>query len=109
MTNSTGNTYTAFRSAVVVHGGVLALLAGAALLLASPTPAAALDTTWREACRAPVVTPGYGDMVRNYNCSRQSDCQALANARGTTVNEAGCFGVSPEAPAHGPSAASRQR
>lgn len=44
-----------------------------------------------------VVTPGSGDALRNYNCSRQKECQQMANSQGSMMTGMGCFFVAPNA------------
>ncbi len=95
-----------------LHGGArlasLALLAALALGGASTLPASAQQSSWEIGCAERVVQPGNGDAVRVFNCTRQKDCQDLANSEGHTVFANGCFGVSPSIPT-APAAAARSR
>jgi hypothetical protein len=75
---------------------ILALLAGAAVFGAS-TSQAAERQSWEIGCAWREVTPGPGDALRNYNCTRQRDCQQMANAKGQMMMGLGCFFVMPEA------------
>lgn len=76
----------------------LSVLATVAIGLSASQPALAQDFGWEDGCAARVVSPGSGDALRVYNCSRQKDCQQIANARGTAIFEAGCFNVRPSPP-----------
>lgn len=73
----------------------LAVFAGLALAAATPA-AAATPSGWQKGCAERIVTPGSGDALRVHNCSRQKDCQDLANASGRAVFALGCFGIEPE-------------
>jgi hypothetical protein len=59
------------------------------------SPAAAQSTSWEEGCAVRNVTPGPGDILRNHNCTRQKDCQQMANAQGSMMMGMGCFFVMP--------------
>lgn len=74
----------------------LALAAGL-----SWTPAAAANdlTGWRASCQFKSIPQSGGEGLRYDACQRMLGCQRLADAAGRTIFEAGCFGVSPEAPA----------
>ena len=76
----------------------LSAMATVAIGLSAAQPASAQDFGWEDGCAARVVSPGSGDALRVYNCSRQKDCQQIANARGTAIFEAGCFNVQPSPP-----------
>lgn len=76
----------------------LAALAGLFLGAAGALPAAAQSSPM-PGCNYTAAPQGYGDSMRYSNCMRQLDCQRLANAAGTTIYQAGCFGVAPGAQA----------
>lgn len=80
----------------------LAIAAGLACGAATATPASAAAPDWRAGCQYTSAPQGYGDSMRYTNCMRQRDCQVMANAAGTTMFTAGCFGVTPDAPAAAP-------
>lgn len=84
------------RSGLGLAGVVL--LSGLALAGTSSRPAFAQSSSWETGCAERIVQPGSGDALRVYNCSRQKDCQQLANRENRTVFASGCFGVSPSAP-----------
>lgn len=77
----------------------LALFTGLAYAAAPAAPAAAASNDWQAGCEYKSAPQGYGDNIRYNNCMRQFDCERLANAAGTTMFSAGCFGVAPDAPA----------
>ena len=56
-----------------------------------------------------VVTPGSGDALRVYNCTRQKECQQMANAKGGMMMGMGCFGVEPNGAAPAARQAGRTR
>lgn len=91
------------------RGAALALLAGAAFCGAGQAPALAQSTSWEEGCAMRVVTPGYGDATRLYNCARQKECQDMANAKGSMMMGMGCFFVSPKGVAPAAKRAGRTR
>lgn len=74
-----------------------AIATGIVTLGLGSAPAAAQSTSWEEGCAVRNVTPGPGDILRNYNCTRQKDCQQMANAQGSMMMGMGCFGVMPNA------------
>lgn len=78
---------------------VIAIAVGVVTLGFGSSPAAAQSTSWEEGCAIRNVTPGPGDILRNYNCTRQKDCQQLANAQGSMTMSNGCFFVMPNAAA----------
>lgn len=78
-----------------VRGAAFAILAGFALLGLGSATATAQSNSWERACAERVVSPGAGDALRVYNCVRQKECQAMANAKDAMVMERGCFFVSP--------------
>jgi hypothetical protein len=84
------------------------LFAAAFMAGTGATPAAAQQQSWEIGCSQPVQAPGSGDLLRVMNCARQKDCQELANARGTTIMESGCFMVAPSAAPVLPQAGKRQ-
>ena len=88
------------------HGAAAALLAGGMFFGLGQAPAMAQSTSWEEGCAMRVITPGSGDALRNYNCTRQKECQQMANAKGGMMMGMGCFGVEPNAAA--PAAATGQ-
>ncbi|RXT57638.1 hypothetical protein B6S44_04310 [Bosea sp. Tri-44] len=73
-----------------------AIAVGVVTLGFGSSPAAAQSTSWEEGCAVRNVTPGPGDILRNYNCTRQKDCQQMANAQGSMMMGMGCFGVEPK-------------
>lgn len=92
------------------HAALRAPFAAAAFAIATgfvtlglgSSPAAAQSTSWEEGCAVRNVTPGPGDILRNHNCTRQKDCQQMANAQGSMMMGMGCFFVMPStAPAAG--------
>lgn len=82
-----------------VRMAALALLAGLTYGAAMTGPASAASNDWRAGCDYKAAPQGYGDSIRYNNCMHQSDCQRMANAAGTTMYSAGCFGAAPDAPA----------
>lgn len=83
-------------STALRHGAALALLAGAALFSTGQGPALAQSMNWEDGCAMRVVTPGSGDILRTMNCTRQKECQQMANAKGGMMMSMGCFGVEPQ-------------
>ena len=79
------------------RGAAIALLAGGAVFGGGQVPAIAQSMSWEEGCAMRVVTPGYGDAMRVYNCARQKECQQMANTKGSMMMGMGCFGVMPNA------------
>lgn len=73
----------------------IAVLAGVSFCYLGSAPAAARQASWEEECARRVVAPGNGELLREMNCSRQRDCQSLANQQGSKTFGNGCFGVSP--------------
>ena len=80
---------------VPVRAAAFAILAGFAFLGLGCTAASAQSNNWERACAERMVSPGSGDALRTYNCARQKECQAMANAKGAMMMERGCFFVSP--------------
>ncbi len=80
-----------------VRAAAFAIPAGFAFLGLGSTAATAQSNSWERACAERVVSPGSGDALRVYNCARQKECQAMANAKGAMMMELGCFFVSPSA------------
>ncbi|MBN9440620.1 hypothetical protein [Bosea sp. (in: a-proteobacteria)] len=80
---------------VPVRAAAFAILAGFAFLGLGSTAASAQSNSWERACAERMVSPGSGDALRAYNCARQKECQAMANAKGAMMMERGCFFVSP--------------
>ncbi|KUL96284.1 hypothetical protein DK26_05345 [Bosea sp. WAO] len=78
-----------------VRAAAFAILAGFAFPGLGSTAATAQSNSWERACAERVVSPGSGDALRVYNCARQKECQAMANAKGAMMMERGCFFVSP--------------
>ena len=76
----------------VIAGGVW-IGAGAAASAQTQQP----DMKWETGCAWRDVTPGSGDALRQYNCTRQKECQLMANAQGSTMMGMGCFFVQPSA------------
>lgn len=78
---------------------------GGAALVGVPTPASAATTSYAAACHF-TSTPQYEGADLDYDpCMHMRDCQILANRAGHTINEDGCFGISPERIyAHAPAA-----
>lgn len=74
-----------------------AILAGSAIFSLGSAPASAQPSSWERACAERMVSPGAGDALRVYNCARQKECQAMANARGSVMTGMGCFFVAPSA------------
>ena len=79
----------------LVRAAAFAALAGSAFLGLGSTAASAQSNSWERACAERMVSPGSGDALRAYNCARQKECQAMANAKGAMMMERGCFFVSP--------------
>ncbi len=77
--------------------GAVAMIAGVMVfgLLDGGHNAAAARSSWQEGCAWREVTPGPGDAHRTYNCTRQRDCQRMADAAGRAVMSMGCIGVGP--------------
>jgi hypothetical protein len=109
MINSTHHDVRSFSLAAFRHGAAITLLAGAAFFSAGQAPALAQSTSWEEGCAMRVVTPGSGDALRTYNCSRQKECQQMANAKGGMMMGMGCFGVEPKGTAPAAQQAGRTR
>ncbi|TCR62215.1 hypothetical protein [Bosea sp. BK604] len=88
--------------------GQAALILGAAWALSAlaPAPAKAMDTDWKKVCTFASSPQNYGDANRERFCMQQNNCQALADAQGSTYTGAGCFMVAPSAKA-APQAAPR--
>jgi hypothetical protein len=99
MINSTHHIVRSLAPSAFRRGAAAALLAGAAFFGGGQEPALAQSTSWEEGCAMRVVTPGSGDALRVYNCTRQKECQQMANAKGGMMMELGCFGVMPRAAA----------
>lgn len=74
----------------------LALALGLGHAIVGASPAAAAPGDWRAGCQFSNIPGGAADGIRYDACMHQRDCQALANAAGRTIFEAGCFWVSPE-------------
>ncbi|QEL21887.1 hypothetical protein FQV39_04310 [Bosea sp. F3-2] len=88
----------------------LAVLAGLTYGAAMAPPAAAAPMPdWRASCEFKAAPQGYGESMRYTNCMHQNECQRMANAAGTTIYTAGCFGVAPDAPAAPAAPASGRR
>jgi hypothetical protein len=98
MIDQINNSQLPFR-AVGAGLGRLALVLGAAWALsgAVPTPAKALDTTWREACTYKAAPQGYGDMAKERSCIVKNYCQDRADAQGSPYTGNGCIMVPPMA------------
>lgn len=109
MINSTHHVVRSLTLTALRHGAAVALLAGAAFFSAGQAPALAQSTSWEEGCAMRVVTPGSGDALRTYNCSRQKECQQMANAKGGMMMGMGCFGVEPKGTAPAAQQAGRTR
>lgn len=104
MTSSTHHAVRSLTLTALRHGAAVALLAGAAFFSAGQAPALAQSTSWEEGCAMRVITPGSGDALRNYNCTRQKECQQMANTKGGMMMGMGCFGVEPNGAAPAPEA-----
>ena len=93
---------------LLARTALLALFAGGVWIGAGAAPASAQtqqpDMKWETGCAWRDVTPGPGDALRQYNCTRQKDCQQMANAKGSMMMGMGCVMVEPAAKAPSPAA-----
>lgn len=87
----------------------MAVIAGLAYGAAVAPAAAAPMPDWRTSCEFKSAPQGYGESMRYTNCMHQNECQRMANAAGTTIYTAGCFGVSPDVSAPPAAPASGRR
>lgn len=78
----------------LIRAAAIAILAGTAFFGAGPSPASA-QSSWEQGCATRMVSPGAGDALRVNNCTRQKECQQMANAKGTMMMGMGCFFVAP--------------
>lgn len=86
-------------SARLARAAAVALFASGIFVAANAGPAAAQtqrpDMKWETGCAWRDVQPGSGDAMRQYNCTRQKECQLMANAKGSMMMGMGCFFVQP--------------
>jgi hypothetical protein len=86
-------------SRTLARAALLAFAAGGIWIGAGTAPASAQtqqpDMKWETGCAWRDVTPGSGDALRQYNCTRQKECQLMANAKGGMMMGMGCFFVQP--------------
>lgn len=86
-------------SGALARAALLAFAAGSIWIGAGAAPASAQtqqpDMKWETGCAWREVTPGSGDALRQYNCTRQKECQLMANAKGAMMMNMGCFFVQP--------------
>ncbi|WP_332684766.1 hypothetical protein [Bosea sp. (in: a-proteobacteria)] len=80
----------------LTRAAAFAIMAGSAFFSLGSGPASA-QSSWEQGCATRMVSPGAGDALRVYNCSRQKECQQMANAKGAMMMEMGCFFVAPSA------------
>ncbi len=84
---------------LLARAASLALVVGGLWIGAAAAPASAQtqqpDMKWETGCAWRDITPGSGDALRQYNCTRQKECQLMANAKGAMMMSMGCFFVEP--------------
>ncbi|AMJ59435.1 hypothetical protein [Bosea sp. PAMC 26642] len=78
-----------------LRSAAFAVLATGALCWMAPTPAAALETDWKQGCIMKSSPQGYGEMIRERQCGHLNDCQRMADAKGAMMTGMGCFFVAP--------------